>query len=298
MSTPQKRIGIIGGSGLGQALGAQTTGDEHILETPFGKPSGPIITTELEGVPIAFLARHGKGHMLNPSSVPYRANIYALKELGVSHIIASGACGSLAEEVEPRHLMIPDQVIDKTFKRANSFFDGHLAVHVDFAYPFCEQVRQILLSCRDAADTTVHEKGTYVCMEGPQFSTRAESLLHKSWGAHLIGMTCMPEARLAREAEMCYALVALPTDYDCWKPHEGDVDKHALISEIIGHLQAATDNAIRLIKAAVPKVAPLLQKDCVHQQALELGIWSDKSGITDPTYNKLKLLIDKYTLPG
>ncbi len=290
----QRRIGIIGGSGLGQALASQTRGEEHYPETPFGKPSGPIVMTELEGMPIAFLARHGQGHMLNPSSVPYQANIYALKELGVSHIIASGACGSLDEQVEPRHLVIADQVIDKTFKRANSFFDGHLAAHVDFAYPFCEQLRQILLSCAGAADTTVHAQGTYVCMEGPQFSTRAESLLHKSWGAQLIGMTCMPEAKLAREAEICYALVALPTDYDCWRPHDGDVDKHALISEIIGHLQAATDNAIKLIKAAIPKVATLLQQDCEHHKALELGLWSDKSQITDRTYEKLKLLIGKY----
>ena len=289
-----KRIGIIGGSGLGQVLGEQTQGDVHDLETPFGTPSAPIVLSELEGVPIAFLNRHGAGHMLNPSSVPYQANIYALKMLGVTHIIASGAVGSLVEEIAPRDLVVPDQVIDKTFKRQNSFFHDELAVHVDFAYPFCEQLRQLLLGATASVDTKVHESGTYVCMEGPQFSTRAESLLHRQWGAHLIGMTCMPEAKLAREAEICYALVALPTDYDCWRPHEGDSDKHALMTEIISNLEAATENAIKLLKAAIGKAAPLLACDCEHHKALKLGIWSDKNRITDPQFHKLKILIEKH----
>ncbi|MBN1764259.1 MAG: S-methyl-5'-thioadenosine phosphorylase [Sedimentisphaerales bacterium] len=289
-----RRIGIIGGSGLGVALAKQTTGKAYEIETPFGSPSGPIITTEIDSVPIAFLARHGEGHLLNPSCVPYRANIYALKTLGVTHIIASGACGSLVEEIAPGHLVIPDQVIDKTFKRANSFFDGDLAVHVDFAYPFCQQMRTLLLAAADTVDSQVHDGGTYVCMEGPQFSTHAESLLHKSWGAHLIGMTCMPEAKLAREAEICYGLVALPTDYDCWKPHPGDIDKHSLMKEIIANLNTATENAITLIKAAIANAAGLLQSECEHHKALELGIWSDKYYITDPVYNKLDLLIGKY----
>ena len=294
MSSSQRRIGIIGGSGLGQALAEQTAGEEYDIDTPFGRPSGTIITSETDSVPIAFLARHGPGHMLNPSSVPYRANIYALKQLGVTHIIASGACGSLVDGIAPRDLVIPDQIIDKTFKRDNSFFDDMLAVHVDFAYPFCQQLRQLLLSVADTVDTKVHSSGTYVCMEGPQFSSRAESLLHRSWGAHLIGMTCMPEAKLAREAEMCYALVALPTDYDCWKEHDGDKDKHALMNEIIENLNAATENAVILIKAAVKKAAPLLENHCEHQNALELGIWSDREKITDPVWEKLSLLIEKY----
>lgn len=289
-----KRLGIIGGSGLGQALARQMEGQVHDLETPFGAPSAPMVTGQLEGVEIAFLARHGAGHMLNPSSVPYRANIYALKQLGVTHIIASGAVGSLVEEIAPRDLVIPDQVIDKTFKRANSFFDGHLAVHVDFAYPFTEELRQLLISVADQVDTTVHSSGTYVCMEGPQFSTRAESLLHRQWGGQLIGMTAMPEAKLAREAEICYALVCLPTDYDCWKPHDGQMDKHALMAEIIENLEAATQNAIDLITAAVKNIAPLLEAPHEHHHALEMGIWSDKSRITDPMYDKLSLLIEKY----
>jgi len=292
----EPRIGIIGGSGLGQALTRRTIGTEHDIDTPFGKPSCPIITCEVSSIPIAFLARHGPGHILNPSSVPYCANIYALKSLGVTHIIASGASGSLVDGIAPSELVIPDQVIDKTFKRTNSFFDGQLAVHVDFAYPFCQQLRQLLLDAGDTIAAKVHDGGTYVCMEGPQFSTRAESLLHRSWGAHLIGMTCMPEAKLAREAEICYALVALPTDYDCWKPHAGDKDKHSLMTEIIGNLNIATENAIELINAALTKAAPLLQTQCEHHRALELGIWSDKNYITDPTWHKLKLLIEKYIM--
>ena len=289
-----RRIGIIGGSGLGDALAQQTAGTEQQIDTPFGAPSGPILTTEIDSIPIAFLSRHGAGHMLNPSVVPYRANIYALKKLGVTHIIASGACGSLVEEIAPRELVIADQVIDRTFKRANSFFDGYLAVHVDFAYPFCQSMRQLLLDAAGSIDVKVHNSGTYVCMEGPQFSTRAESLLHRDWGGHLIGMTCMPEAKLAREAEMCYALVALPTDYDCWKPHQGDTDKHSLMSEIIENLNVATENAIKLIKAAVSQAGPLLEATCEHHKSLELGIWSDKNNITDPIWDKLNLLIEKH----
>ncbi|MBN1435742.1 MAG: S-methyl-5'-thioadenosine phosphorylase [Sedimentisphaerales bacterium] len=294
MAKRPARIGIIGGSGLGQALAALADGEVHDLTTPFGKPSGPIWTTELDGVPIAFMARHGKGHMLNPSSVPYRANIYALKKLGVTRLIASGACGSLVEEIEPRQLVVADQLIDKTYSRAKSFFDGHLAVHVDFAYPFCEQLRQLLLDAGDAVDTKVHDSGTYVCIEGPQFSTRAESLMHRQWGGHLVGMTALPEAKLAREAEMCYALLALPTDYDCWREHKGDVDKHSLMTEIIENLNVATENAIKLIHAAVSKAGPLLEADCEHQKALELGIWSDKYCIRPETRRAVGLLIEKY----
>jgi len=294
VSTELKRLGIIGGTGLGQALMQQTSGTEEFLDTPFGAPSGTVITTKWHSAPIVFLARHGQGHMLNPSSVPYQANIHAFKQLGVTHIIASGACGSLVEEIAPRDLVIPDQIIDKTYKRANSFFDGDLAVHVDFAYPFCEKLRQLLISAASSLDTKIHKSGTYVCMEGPQFSTKAESMMHRSWSAQLIGMTCMPEAKLAREAEMCYALLALATDYDCWKPHPGDKDKHALMNEIIENVHAATENALKLISKAVEMIAPVLESPCEHHQALELGIWSDKNEITDPIHEKHELLIAKY----
>ena len=294
MAKKTQRLGIIGGTGLGETLLKDTQGEIHEMDTPFGQPSAGIITSEYQGVPVAVLARHGEGHMLNPSAVPYRANIWALKELGVTHIIASGACGSLQEEIAPRHLVVADQVIDKTFKRASTFFDELLAVHVDFAYPFCSKLRKALLDAAGQVDTTIHDGGTYVCMEGPAFSTRAESLLHRAWGAHLIGMTCMPEAKLAREAEMCYALVALATDYDCWKEHTGDLDQHALMQTIIANVNAATAYAIALIQAAIPAAGALLEQDCEHQHALALGIWSDKACITDPVYHRLGLLIERY----
>ena len=234
------KIGLIGGSGLGVALASQMQGVRHEMETPFGKPSDAIIETTWAGLPVFLLNRHGPGHLLNPSQVPFQANIFALKKLGCTHIIASGAVGSLREEFKPRDLVIPDQIIDKTHKRPSTFYE-QAAVHVEFAEPFCPVLRQILVEagargegqgasektssdsslapCPSplAPDLHVHGRGCYVAMEGPAFSTRAESLMHRLWGGDLIGMTCMPEAKLAREAEIAYALVALVTDYDCWR---------------------------------------------------------------------------------
>ncbi|BDG08148.1 S-methyl-5'-thioadenosine phosphorylase [Anaeromyxobacter paludicola] len=286
-------LGIIGGTGLGEALGALGAGQEHRLETPFGPTSGPIVTTEVGGVPVALLSRHGPGHALNPSRVPYRANIWALKSLGVTHILASGAVGSLREELQPRQLVIPDQVIDKTFRRAGTFFDD-LAVHVEFAAPFCNGLRSALVKASTGLPTRVHQGGTYVCMEGPQFSTRAESELHRSWGASLIGMTVMPEARLAREAEICYALVALPTDYDCWRPHPAHVDQAKLIEEILGNVKVATQNAIELIRRAIPHVVAAAEKPCPCQSALALGIWTDRSLVSTETRRQLEPILGKY----
>uniref|UniRef100_UPI001F5A2259 S-methyl-5'-thioadenosine phosphorylase n=1 Tax=Anaeromyxobacter oryzisoli TaxID=2925408 RepID=UPI001F5A2259 len=268
-------VGVIGGTGLGEALGAIGAGEEREVETPYGRPSGPITLTEVGGVPVALLARHGAGHMKNPSTVPYRANIWALKSLGVTHILASGAVGSLREEIAPRHLVIPDQVIDQTHRRASTFFDD-LAVHVEFANPFCSTLRNLLVKAGTGFPSRVHQGGTYLCMEGPQFSTRAESELHRGFGASLVGMTVMPEAKLAREAEICYALVALPTDYDCWKPHPANLDQARLIEEILGNVKAATQNAVELIRRALPLVAAS-DKPCACQSALSLAIWSDRS---------------------
>jgi 5'-methylthioadenosine phosphorylase len=279
-------IGIIGGSGLGEALGALSGGKEHRIDTPFGAPSGPIVTTEIGGVPVALLARHGEGHFLNPSRVPYRANIFALKTLGVTRILASGAVGSLREEIVPRSLVIPDQVIDRTFRRAGTFYE-ELAVHVELASPFCPSLRRALLSGGAATDG-----GTYVCMEGPQFSTRAESELHRAWGAQLIGMTVMPEAKLAREAEICYALVALVTDHDCWRPRKSDLDAVHLLEEIIGHLRAATENALALIRRALPAAAAA--GDCSCRSALALAIWSDRARIPPDVRRKLQPLLGRY----
>ncbi len=286
-------IGVIGGTGLGEALGALGAGEVRQVETPFGPPSGPITLAEVEGQPVALLARHGEGHMRNPSTVPYRANIWALKSLGVTHIFASGAVGSLREEIAPRHLVIPDQVIDRTFRRATTFFDD-LAVHVELAAPFCATLRNVLAKAATGFPTRIHPGGTYVCMEGPQFSTRAESELHRSWGASLIGMTVMPEAKLAREAEICYALVALPTDYDCWKPHPGTLDQAKLIEEILGNVKAATQSAIELIRRAIPRIAELADKPCPCQSSLALAIWSDKTRIPPEVREKLRPIVGKY----
>ena len=286
-------LGVIGGTGLGEALGALGAGQAHEVPTPFGMPSGPITVTEVAGVPVALLSRHGEGHLLNPSRVPYRANIFALKQLGVTHILASGAVGSLREDLAPRQLVIPDQVIDRTFRRAATFYE-ELAVHVEFASPFCATLRNVLAKGTTGLPARVHQGGTYVCMEGPQFSSRAESELHRAWGASLIGMTVMPEAKLAREAEICYALVALPTDYDCWRPHPAHVDQHKLIEEILANVKAATQNALELIRRVVPAVGALGEKACPCQSALALAIWSDRARIPGEVKERLRPLIGKY----
>lgn len=339
------RIGLIGGSGLAQASGAAAAGGtRHEIDTPFGRPSDAIVETEWAGVKVMLLSRHGPGHVLNPTHVPYRANIFALKQLGCTHILASGAVGSLREEYKPRHLVIPDQLIDRTHQRTNTFFEG-AAVHVEFAEPFCPVLRQILMeAAKDArgagtnaptphmapdehgkahrtppdADLNaaaptpaapepliVHDGGCYVAMEGAAFSTRAESLMHRLWGGDLIGMTASPEAKLAREAEIPYALVALVTDYDCWrhkppladagKPQE-KVDPHLLLKEIIGHLQAASANALGLMRRTVELMADRrdLLATCPARHALELAIWSDKASIPPEEIRRLAPLWGRY----
>jgi 5'-methylthioadenosine phosphorylase len=288
----QITLGIIGGTGLGEALGTLGTGKSHDVDTPFGRPSGPVVMTEIAGLPVALLSRHGDGHLLNPSQVPYRANVFALKKLGVTHILASGAVGSLREELAPRQLVIPDQVIDKTFRRPGTFFD-ELAVHVEFAVPFCPSLRNLLVKGATGLPVRVHQGGTYVCMEGPQFSTRAESEMHRAWGASLIGMTAMPEARLAREAEICYALVAMPTDYDCWRSHPQGQDQAKLLEEIIGNVKVATQNAVELMRRAVPGLPALAEKGCPCQSALALAIWTDRARIPPTVRQKLAPLLSR-----
>jgi 5'-methylthioadenosine phosphorylase len=287
-------VGGIGGTGLEEALGGLGGGEVHEIETPFGKPSSPIVTTQVGGVRVALLKRHGPGHVLGPSEVPYRANIFALKALGVTHILASGAVGSLREDLAPRQLVIPDQIIDKTSRRAATFFEGGVVAHVELANPFCPGLRKVLAMAAAGFPTRVHQGGTYVCMEGPQFSTRAESELHRSWGAALIGMTAVPEAKLAREAEICYALVALPTDYDCWRPHPAHVDQVQLIEEILGNVKVATQNALELIRRAVPAIAAQADKPCACQSALKLAIWTDRTRIPAETKRRLWPLLGKY----
>ena len=290
------KIGLIGGSGLGAALGAEQ-GERVEVNTPFGKPSSAIVQTEMSGTEVAILQRHGPGHTLNPSQVPYRANIYALKQLGVTHIVASGATGSLREDIEPKHLVVPDQVIDKTVRRANTFYEK-VAVHVELSEPFCPVMRRWLLEAASGLNhLTVHSGGTYVCMEGPAFSTRAESHMHRQWGGDLIGMTAMPEAKLAREAEIAYAMVSLPTDYDCWRPRpatDESMDPAVLLKEIIGNLQAATANSIELICAALKDVSLLYENESPAHDALALAIWSDKARIERDEVKRLSVLWGRY----
>ncbi|MCL2645543.1 MAG: S-methyl-5'-thioadenosine phosphorylase [Phycisphaerales bacterium] len=296
------RIGIIGGSGLGNALIAAGGGGERAqtvdADTPFGKPSAPVTLADWNGVPIAFLPRHGIAHTIPPSGVPFRANIWALKAVGCQWIIASGAVGSLRENIAPQDLVLADQVIDKTTRRVGTFFDdAGAAVHVEFAEPFCPRLRAILQSVVDGLPAIkIHAAGTYVCMEGPTFSSRAESLMHRKWGGDLIGMTAMPEAKLAREAEISYALIALVTDYDCWRPHvhKPGETRQTLLAEILGHMQHATDHALTLIQAAVPLVWARRQESFEIHRALELAIWTDKNKISAAQKARLALLWAKY----
>lgn len=289
----EQLIGIIGGSGLGDALAERIVDPElHDVDTPFGKPSGKILVGKFGKKDIAFLSRHGKGHTLSPSEVPFAANIFALKKLGVHAVISSGAIGSLHEKIAPGDLVIVDQFIDKTFRRTGSFFGGFGAVHCELADPTCSRLREILIDTAKGINVTTHLNGTYVCMEGPQFSTRAESLMHKAWGGDLIGMTAMPEAKLAREAQICYALVALASDYDCWKPNEGSKDKQTLLKEILGNLQMATDNCLELIKAVLSSEHELIDEDCHCRKSLDLAVWTDPAQIETADRESLKVLFE------
>lgn len=306
----QIKVGIIGGSGLGQILPGGG-GRRHVIQTPFGSSSDAIVETDVEGLPVLLLNRHGPGHLIPPTRVPFRANIFALKQLGCTHIIASGACGSLRQEFKPRDLVIPDQIIDKTSGRAGTFFEN-TAVHVEFAEPFCPMLRRILIEqgaskTDSSTDPSIHDRGCYVCMEGPAFSTRAESLMHRLWGGDLIGMTAMPEAKLAREAEIPYALIGIVTDYDSWKSQASaalgapiakpePLEPGALLEEIIANLQSASAAAMELIRKTLRQIAaaPARVAACPAQNALKLAIWSEKSRIPREEIERLSPLWGKY----
>jgi 5'-methylthioadenosine phosphorylase len=289
----EELVGIIGGTGLGDAL------TEHIKEakfcdvgTPFGKPSSPICLGRFGKRQIAFLNRHGKGHKLSPSEVPFAANIFALKKLGAHTVISSGAVGSLREQIAPGDLVIVDQFIDKTLKRQNSFFTGFAAVHCEMAEPICGRLLKVLSKTAKQIDIKTHSKGTYVCMEGPQFSTRAESLMHRVFGGDLIGMTAMPEAKLAREAQICYALIALASDYDCWRWQKAETKQQDLLEEIKANLQMATESCLKLIKAILESDSRLVSEDCHCRKSLGLAVWTEQGQINQDDKERLKVLFE------
>jgi len=281
------KIGIIGGSGLYEIDGL-TDVREVTVETPFGAPSDAIVHGKLGATELFFLPRHGRGHRLLPSELPFRANLWALKHLGVSRVIAVGAVGSLREEIAPGHLVVPDQFIDRTFNRVGTFFGNGIVAHVAFGDPVCPVLSQSLVESARRVNATVHVGGTYVCMEGPQFSTRAESELYRSWGASIIGMTNLQEAKLAREAELCFATLALATDYDCWKQ-----DAHEVAIEDV--LKVMHDNVV-LAKQVVHDVVPTLPASpgCGCGRALEHGIITDRARIPARVKRDLAPIIGRY----
>jgi len=288
---PQAKIGAIGGTGLYDVEGL-TDVEEVSLDTPFGKPSDIIIVGKLEGVGVAFLPRHGRGHRIMPSEVPSRANIYALKSLGVEHIIAFNSVGSLKEEIKRGDLVIPDQLIDRTKSRINTFFSEGIVAHIQFAQPFCPSLRQVLYQVANEAGASAHPDGTYVVMEGPAFSTIAESYLHRSWGADVIGMTALPEAKLAREAEICYAIIACATDYDVWHKTEEPVGVE-IILETMRHQEELCK---KIIKLSVARIAD--RRDCQCATALQGAIVTAPEAMPPEQKKKLGLLIDKYLTQG
>ena len=287
----EARLAVIGGSGLYEIEGLSDI-EEVKVKTPFGDPSDAIVLGSLGGARIAFLPRHGRGHRILPTELPVRANIWALKSLGVECIISVSAVGSLREDVRPLDIVIPDQIIDRTKNRVNTFFGEGIVVHCTFADPFCTALSQLLYQTADRHGGTqaprVHPAGTYVAMEGPFFSTRAESKLYRSWGASVIGMTALPEAKLAREAEMCYATIACVTDYDCW--HE--VHESVSIDMIVANLMQSVDAAKEIIKSASAQLPA--RRECGCATALKDAIITSKESIPPHRKQELALLIGKY----
>lgn len=288
---PQAKIGVIGGSGLYRMQGMSEV-EEIEIETPFGKPSDVITVGNVEGVSMAFLPRHGRGHRLAPTDVPARANIWALKSLGVEWVISVSAVGSLREQLAPRDLLIPDQIFDRTKSRVNSFFETGLVVHCSFAEPFCSTLSGLLLEAAgELGDVKVHTGGTYVCMEGPLFSTKAESRVYRSLGMDIIGMTALPEAKLAREAELCYATIACITDYDVWHESEETVT----VEMVINNLSANVTNAQRILRHVARKIpTDRSTSACTCSSALAGAILTERDRIPAEIKEKYHLLIGKY----
>ncbi|MEO0448647.1 MAG: S-methyl-5'-thioadenosine phosphorylase [Verrucomicrobiota bacterium] len=281
-------IGVIGGSGLYQMEGLENP-EECEIQTPFGKPSDAIIRGTLSGRPVFFLARHGRGHRLLPTELNHRANIWALKSLGVRWIVSVGAVGSLKEELPPRHIVIPDQCVDQTSRRAeHTFFGEGIVAHISFGEPYSGPLRELLIEAVREEGLPLHDRGTYTTMDGPAFSTRAESEVNRQLGHDVIGMTNAPEAKLAREAEIALATLAMVTDYDCWKEEEEDVT----VDLVLGHLRANAENAQRI----VAKVIQRIPRDPVwaEHQALEYAILTEKSLWPEPTKRKLGPILHRF----
>ena len=287
----QAEIGIIGGSGL-YSMPGLTEVRELELQTPFGEPSDVYVLGILEGRKVAFLARHGRGHRLLPTELNFRANIHGMKQLGVERILSISAVGSLKEEHKPTDFIIPDQFIDRTFHRVSTFFGEGVAAHVAFGDPVCPEVAQAIAGSCKHAGVVGKLGGTYVCMEGPQFSTKAESNLYRSWGADVIGMTNLQEAKLAREAEICYATMAMVTDYDCWHPDHDAVT----VEQVVKVLTINSGNAVRVMKQAVALMPA--ERKCKCGSALQYAIMTDPATIPAATRQKLSLLLDKYLSKG
>ena len=284
---PQAKIAVIGGSGLYDMEG-MTDIEEVDIKTPFGKPSDTIVVGKLDGVGVAFLPRHGRGHRILPTEVPVKANIYALKSLGVERIIAINSVGSLKEQLKPGDMLIPDQLIDRTRSRVNTFFGEGVVVHVPFAEPFCPELSRTVYRAAQAAGADVHRGGTYVVIEGPAFSTLAESNLYRSWGVDVIGMTALPEAKLAREAEICYAIIACITDYDCWRARHEAVTAELILKQLRQNIETAK----KTIRLAVGRIAGERACDCA--EALKTAIVTAPELIPEAQKRKFDLLIGKY----
>jgi 5'-methylthioadenosine phosphorylase len=276
-------LAVIGGSGI-YDLGETGKGEISTFETPFGTPSSPIRRASVGETDVLFLARHGVGHVYSPTSIPYRANVFALKELGATHLLSLSSVGSLREELSPRTLVIPDQIIDRTVSRQRTFFDSAIVAHVGIADPFCSKLRNDVARAAELACRPASRGGTYICIEGPQFSTRAESNLYRDWGASVIGMTAMPEARLAREAGLCYAMLAMVTDYDVWHDSEADVSVEVVASNLRANREAAREIVMRLAAIGSPG------RDCGCRSALDHAIMTERDQIPVESLEWMRVL--------
>jgi len=284
----QHRTGIIGGSGL-YAIEGVTIIDELEFDTPYGKPSDKLLLASIHGHEVVFLPRHGSTHTIPPHNINYRANIYAMKLAGVSEIISISAVGSLRQEIEPGHFVLVDQFVDRTTNRPSTFFDGPVVAHVSAADPVCNNLRQRLQKACEISDIMTHDGGTYLAMQGPQFSTRAESNLYRSWDMDVIGMTNMPEAKLAREAELCYATVAMSTDYDCWHEDEDDVSVSSIVEVMHSNVSKAKHMLDAFFAAQSPK-----QNTCSCNTALEHGIFADLKAQDDAAIRPIYALVKRF----